>query len=79
MPEEELKVDTKIRTPNQVINAARRELAYVQQDVRSLIATWVSDRSRAATDISVNSLMVAHLCITEAIKALNGAQSHTEE
>lgn len=67
------------RTPNQSINAARHKLVDVQQDVRHVIVHWASDPCRAATDISVNSLMSAHILIAEAIKALNDAQRHTEE
>ena len=77
--EQEIKRDVEIRTPNQIINAARHGLVNVQEDVRQIVVTWASDHYRAATDISVNSLMEAHLHITEAIKALNKAQRHTEE
>jgi hypothetical protein len=67
------------RTPNQIINDARRGLVHVQDDVRQITVVWASDYHRAATDISINSLMEAHLHIAEAIKALNKAQRHTED
>jgi hypothetical protein len=66
-------------TPQQRITVARKRLTSASADVRQTIVEWGSDVHRAATDISLNKLMEAHLHITEAINALNSAQSHTVE
>ncbi len=67
------------RTPNQRINLARSELINADFDIKKVVVEWTSDQNRATTDISINEIMRAHLLISEAIRALNAAQAHTQE